>query len=139
VPKAQLLPPLLGAALDHRLERLLRDEQALGGAQVPHALVHVRHVALQLIAGDALDRQNGAVRIELLKRFLPHDLLDTEAAHHLHRALVDERRPGVDRRAGVPLSDDGLHAQPPQEGRHEHADQASADDQDRDFGFFHGS
>src|SRR5262245_21178964 len=97
-------------AAQDRLEPDLRDEQPWGGAQRLVALVDVAEVVLELLAGQALDRDDRAVLLELVVRRLDDLSFDAETAVDLDRSLVEHRRPWVDRRSGVALDGQGRDA-----------------------------
>src|SRR5205814_5195461 len=108
-------------------------------AQVLHALVDVAEVVLELLAAEALDRDDRPVLDELALRSGRDLVLEANASEDLDRALVEERRTRVDRRARMPLDDERLDAVPAEKQRRREPDEASARDQDWDLAFSHDS
>ena len=141
--RGQLLAPfdrgaeLLRAAVQERLEADLCHEQSSRRAQVLDALVDVAEVVLELLAAEALDRDDRAVLDEFALRGGDDLVLEADGAVELDRALVEERGARVDRSAGMPLDDERLDAVPAQEEPRREPDEAPADDQNGDFAVGH--
>ncbi len=112
------------------LEPDLRDEDPLRGAEVLHAFVDEAEVPVELLPAEAVDGHDRAVLDELPRGRLLDLLLQADGAIRLHRALVDERGPRVDRGAAVALEDERRDAVMSEEHRCRQPDEAAADDQD---------
>ena len=117
--------------LQDRLEPDLRDEEPRRRAQVLDALVDLAEVPVELLPAERLDRHDRAVLDELGGGGLLDLRLQAEAAVDLDAALAHERRPRMNRGAGMPLDDERRNAAGRQEQRGREPDQAAADDQDR--------
>ena len=128
-PRAELV----GVPAEDRLEPDLGDEQPGRRAQGLVALVDVAEVVLELLAGQALDRDDRAVLLELEVGRLDDLRFEADASVDLDRPLVEHRRPRVDRRARVPLDGQRRDALRGQKERGRQPDQAAADDQDRNL------
>ena len=115
------------------LEPDLRDEEPRRRAEVLDALVDRAEVPVELLAAERLDRHDRAVLDELGGSGRLDLALQAERAVQLDGPLADERRAGVDRGPGMPLDDERRDALRPQEHRGREADEAPADDHDRDF------
>src|SRR4029453_5742987 len=97
---------LLRLPEQHRLQADLGDEQPRARAELLDALVDVLEVVLELLAAEALDGDDRTVLDELSRGRLCDLLLDPDRAVVLHRPLVHECCPRVDRRADVALDDE---------------------------------
>src|SRR5207249_4876917 len=91
------------------LEPDLRDEDPPRRAQLLHPFVDEAEVPVELPAPEAVDRHDRTVLDELPGGRLLDLLLDADGAVGLHRALVDERGPRVDRGAAMALEDERGH------------------------------
>ena len=135
--EAELGAEFLGLGPQQRFEEALRDEDALAGADVANALVQVGNEVAELLAGKRFDGHDGAVLDELLVGFVAHDLFDADRAQDLHRALGDLRRARMDCRPAMMFDGECGNPVMAEQQRGGHADEAAADDQDRDFNVGH--
>ena len=126
-------PGGLGAPAQDGLESDLRDEQPRRRAEVLDALVDRTEVPVELLPAQRFDRHDRAVLDELGGSRLLDLALQAERAVLLDGPLAYERRPGMDRGSGMSLDDERGHSLGPQEHGGREADQAPADDHDRDF------
>ena len=129
----QIGAEFLRAHPQQRLQKTLGDEDALGRADVAHAVVQVGDEVGELTAGERIHGHDGAVLHELLARLVTDDLFDPRTPEDLHRPLADLRRARMDRGAPMMLGDDDLDAALGQEQPRGHADEAAADDQNLTF------
>ena len=97
---------LLGLCAKDRLEPDLGDEDACRRAEGLDAVVDVAEVVLELPPAERLDRDDGAVLLELPRGGVDDRLLQPGAAVELDRPLVEQRGARVNRRARVALDDE---------------------------------
>ena len=127
------------ALAQQRLERVLVDEDADGGAEALDALVELLDVGGELAPRERLDRDDAARRAVGLQRLRAHPLLEPHLADHLHRAQLEVARARMDRRARVALHRQRRHAVVAEQHGRRQTHQAPADDQDRDLLVSHGA
>ena len=127
------------ALAQNRLERVLVDEDADGGAEALDALVELLDVGGELASRERLDRDDAARRAVGLQRLRAHPLLEPHLADHLHRAQLEVSRARMDRRARVALHRQRRHAVVAEQHGRRQTHQAAADDQDRDLLVSHGA
>ena len=127
------------ALAQQRLQRVLVDEDADGGAEALDALVELLDVGGELAPGERLDRDDAAGRAVGLQRLRAHPLLEPHLADHLHGAQLEVPRARMDRRARVALHRQRRHAVVAEQHGRRQTHQAAADDQDGNLLVSHGA